>query len=410
MNPSGTHGPPGVRRLVRISTCGTGFASWLAVYTGSLLDSLHRVATGQGGCEPCTETRLTSQRAPAPGTSIAVAGAFPEQEGPFDLLIFDPLASPPPAGAIRRRRPRPETDLLTETGAEEVPEDQEEEGAAALHPPGAAEGEAARLGEGLRGAAAEVRVEHPGDLARDARRRRGPRRRSGRWRGSRRAARRTPRSRIWRTSLTAPAVSAPGPQSTIAVGSRARRARSSRSSPSSLESISTRKPARRRVRSSAWAWTASASEPRLESSSRIPAGREAAEARRRAPCSQPVAQREANSSSASRSGSTASRSIAGSSSSSTVRSSGRSARLSSTARSAASSSKLSQGGEQAVVAGRRGLALAGQLDRRGDVAGLGERVAQGLQLDQLVVAVVARRCASASGSRSGAPSCAACWG
>ena len=38
-------------------------------------------------------------------------------------------------------------------------------------------------------------------------------------------------------------------------------------------------------------WTSSASWPWLESSSRIPAGREAAEARRRAPCSQPVAQR-----------------------------------------------------------------------------------------------------------------------
>ena len=89
-------------------------------------------------------------------------------------------------------------------------------------------------------------------------------------------------------------------------------------------------------------WTASASWPWLESSSRIPAGREAAAARRRAPCSQPVAQREANSSSARRSGSAASLSIAGSSSSSTVRSSGRSARLSSIAWSAAPSSKLSK--------------------------------------------------------------------
>ena len=54
-------------------------------------------------------------------------------------------------------------------------------------------------------------------------------------------------------------------------------------------------------------------------------------------------------------------------------------------------------GEQVVAVGGRRLALAGQLDRRGDVAGLGERVAQGLQLDQLVVAVVARRSASGSG-------------
>ena len=48
-----------------------------------------------------------------------------------------------------------------------------------------------------------------------------------------------------------------------------------------------------------------------------------------------------------------------------------------------------EGGAQAVAAGGRLLALAGQLDRRGDVAGRGERVAQRLQLDQLVVAVVA---------------------
>ena len=38
---------------------------------------------------------------------------------------------------------------------------------------------------------------------------------------------------------------------------------------------------------------------------------------------------------------------------------------------------------------RRVLALAGELDRRGDVPGLGEGVAQRLQLDQLVLAVVA---------------------
>src|SRR6185295_10504990 len=47
--------------------------------------------------------------------------------------------------------------------------------------------------------------------------------------------------------------------------------------------------------------------------------------------------------------------------------------------------------EQVAVVRRRGLALARQLYRRGDVAGLGEGVAQRLQLDQLVVAVVALR-------------------
>src|SRR5206468_5895522 len=48
-----------------------------------------------------------------------------------------------------------------------------------------------------------------------------------------------------------------------------------------------------------------------------------------------------------------------------------------------------EGGEEAVVAGGRGLTLARQLDRGGDVAGLGQRVAQCLQLNQLVVTVVA---------------------
>lgn len=91
---------PGVSRMVRISTCGTGFASWLAVYTGSLLDSLHRVATGQGGCEPLHGNQADLSASAGTRYLIAVAGAFPEQEGPFDLLIFDPLASAPPAGAI----------------------------------------------------------------------------------------------------------------------------------------------------------------------------------------------------------------------------------------------------------------------------------------------------------------------
>ena len=201
---------------------------------------------------------------------------------------------------------------------------------------------ARRLGEGLGGAAAEVGVEHPGDLARAFRRPRGRRRRSGRWRGSRRAGRRS-RAR----GSCGPAAPRRGCRRRGRRGrSRSGRGRRGRA-----------RAARRRAR---WRGRGRGSRrgagpgrapgcgpPRrpgrwLESSSRIPAGREAAEARRRAPCSQPVAQREANSSSASRSGSAASWSTAGSSSSSTVRSSGRSARLSSIARSAAASSKLSK--------------------------------------------------------------------
>ena len=142
----------------------------------------------------------------------------------------------------------------------------------------------------------------------------------------------------------------------------------------------------------------------------MPAGREAAEARRRAPCSQPIAQRDANSSSALAVG-------IGGEAVDRRQQQLLDRALQGTHREALLDRPVGgllvealEGGEQAAAAGGRVLALAGQLDRRGDVAGLGERVAQRLQLDQLVVAVVAGASASASGSRSGAPNCAACWG
>ena len=85
---------PAASRLVRISTCGTEFSSLLAVYTGTLLDSLHRVATGEGGCEPLGGNQLDLTANAGSRYLIAVAGSFPNQEGPFTLRVFDPLAAP----------------------------------------------------------------------------------------------------------------------------------------------------------------------------------------------------------------------------------------------------------------------------------------------------------------------------
>jgi hypothetical protein len=91
---------PGVSRMVRISTCGAGFSGWLAVYTGSLLDSLHRVATGRGECEPLSGNQTDLAADAGTHYLIAVAASSPEREGSFDLRVFDPLASPPAAGAF----------------------------------------------------------------------------------------------------------------------------------------------------------------------------------------------------------------------------------------------------------------------------------------------------------------------
>ncbi len=124
-------------RMVRISTCGTGFSSLLAVYTGTLLDSLQPVATGEGGCGPLDGNQVDLMARAGTRYLIAVDGSFPQQEGPFTLRIFDPFASPPPAGTTRPTE-GDRTALLAQAGAEEVPEDQAQPPPPALHPAGKA--------------------------------------------------------------------------------------------------------------------------------------------------------------------------------------------------------------------------------------------------------------------------------
>jgi len=92
-------------RLVRISTCGSSFSSLLSVYTGTLLDSLEKVAKGEGGCEPLNGNQLDLSARAGVRYMIAIDGAGPNMEGPFTLRIFDPFAvapqpvppTPPPA-------------------------------------------------------------------------------------------------------------------------------------------------------------------------------------------------------------------------------------------------------------------------------------------------------------------------
>ena len=55
---------------------------------------------------------------------------------------------------------------------------------------------------------------------------------------------------------------------------------------------------------------------------------------------------------------------------------------------------------------RAAAAALGDLDRGRDVVGLAQRVAQRLDLVELVLAVVPRACGAAAGSRAGAPRCA----
>ena len=86
---------PTASGLVRISTCGSGFSSVLSVYTGTLLDSLDKVATGTGGCGPVSGNSLDLTAGAGVRYLIAIDGAGPNQEGTFTLLVFDPLAVPP---------------------------------------------------------------------------------------------------------------------------------------------------------------------------------------------------------------------------------------------------------------------------------------------------------------------------
>lgn len=85
---------PTEARMVRISTCGTKFSSSLSVYTGSLLDSLQKVAAGKGECGPAGGNSIDLSVSAGVRYLMAVDGAFPQQEGSFTLRIFDPLAGP----------------------------------------------------------------------------------------------------------------------------------------------------------------------------------------------------------------------------------------------------------------------------------------------------------------------------
>jgi hypothetical protein len=70
----------------------------LSIYTGNLLDSLDKVATGEGGCGPLNGNQLDLSANAAARYLIAIDGSSPDAEGPFTLRVFDPLASPPPPG------------------------------------------------------------------------------------------------------------------------------------------------------------------------------------------------------------------------------------------------------------------------------------------------------------------------
>jgi hypothetical protein len=91
-------------RMVRISTCGSGFSSVLSVYTGVLLDSLDKVATGKGGCEPLNGNQVDLAASAGTRYLIAIDGSGPNMEGPFTLRVFDSLAAPPQA---TQQRPPP---------------------------------------------------------------------------------------------------------------------------------------------------------------------------------------------------------------------------------------------------------------------------------------------------------------
>src|SRR5262249_4966089 len=73
---------PGASRRVRISTCGSGFSSVLSVYTGALLDSLEKVATGTGGCGTLNGNSIDLTAGAGVRYMIAVDGSFPNSQGP----------------------------------------------------------------------------------------------------------------------------------------------------------------------------------------------------------------------------------------------------------------------------------------------------------------------------------------
>jgi hypothetical protein len=94
-------------RTVRISTCGSDFGSLMSIYTGSLLDSLQKVAAGEGGCGSANGNRVDLSVSAGTRYLIAVDGSGPDAQGRFTLRIFDPLAAPPamtqgPQGSVSR--------------------------------------------------------------------------------------------------------------------------------------------------------------------------------------------------------------------------------------------------------------------------------------------------------------------
>ena len=96
-------------RVVRVSTCGADFSSYLAIYTGpAQVESLTKVAVGKGGCGPAGGHLIEFSALAGVRYLIAVAGIFVDREGTFPLSIVDPAmvppAPPPPAPGTQLQR------------------------------------------------------------------------------------------------------------------------------------------------------------------------------------------------------------------------------------------------------------------------------------------------------------------
>ena len=96
-------------RVVRVSTCGADFSSYLAVYTGpAQVENLTKVAVGKGGCGPAGGHVFEFSALAGVRYLIAVAGTFVDREGTFPLSIVDPAmvppAPPPPAPGSQLQR------------------------------------------------------------------------------------------------------------------------------------------------------------------------------------------------------------------------------------------------------------------------------------------------------------------
>jgi hypothetical protein len=90
-------------RVVRVSTCGAGFSSYLALYTGpAQVEDLTKVAVGKGGCGTAGGHLIEFSALAGVRYLIAVAGTFVDREGSFPLSIVDPAmvpsSGPPPPG------------------------------------------------------------------------------------------------------------------------------------------------------------------------------------------------------------------------------------------------------------------------------------------------------------------------